>query len=146
MVMFGVSLPIWRDKLRQGVAEAKAMEQMANLDRAAMQRMVEGETLQARASLEAADEIGLAVVATSAAEIQYTMLRDEVQPRARRLMGPALAAYAAGQGSITIVIEAARALWEAQLELVMAENATGIAQAKLARSMAETGALNDVSP
>lgn len=133
MVMFGVSLPIWRDKLRQGVAEAKAMEQMANLDRAAMQRMIEGETLQARASLEAA-------------ETQFTMLRDQVEPRARRLMGPALTAYAAGQGSITIVIEAARALWEAQLELVMAENAAGIAHAKLARSMAETGALDDVSP
>ena len=45
MAMFGISLPIWRDKLHAGVAEAQAMRAMSEADLRAMTRMIE-ETLR----------------------------------------------------------------------------------------------------
>ena len=41
MAMVGISLPIWRDKLHAGVAEAQAMRAMSEADLRAMTRMVE---------------------------------------------------------------------------------------------------------
>ena len=43
MAMVGVSLPIWRGRLRAGVAEAQAMRAMSEADLRAMTRMIEGE-------------------------------------------------------------------------------------------------------
>ena len=54
-------------------------------------------------------------------------------------MTPALANYAAGQGGLTGVIEAAQALWSAQGELVMAEASLGLAWARLQRTTGEWG-------
>ncbi len=121
MVMLGVSLPIWREKLRQGVAEARAMESMASYDRVAMERMIESEAMSARADLEAA-------------QIKYLALRDDVVPRALRLVDPSLAFYASGQGTLAAVIEAVQALWAAQQESVMAEAELGVAWARLNRT------------
>ncbi len=121
MVMLGVSLPIWREKLRQGVAEARAMESMASFDRVAMERMIESEAVSARADLEAA-------------QIKYLALRDDVVPRALRLVDPSLAFYASGQGSLAAVIEAVQALWAAQQDAVMAEAELGVAWARLNRT------------
>ncbi len=42
MAMVGLSLPIWRGKLRAGVAEAQAMRAMSEADLRAMTRMIEG--------------------------------------------------------------------------------------------------------
>jgi outer membrane protein TolC len=120
MVMVGVSLPIWRGKLRSGVEEARAMHGMAVADMDAMRRMIQGSAMAARDALEAE-------------QTRYRALRDDVVPRAKRLMGPAIGLYASGQGSMAGVIEAAQALWSAQQDLVMAESALGVAWARLHR-------------
>jgi len=120
MLMVGVSLPIWREKLGSGVSEARAMERMARADFDGMQRMVKGEAIAARNQL-------------SAARIQYVSLRDDVVPRARRLIAPTLSAYSSGQGSLLAVIEAAQALWSVQAETVMAETALGLSWARFNR-------------
>jgi len=125
MLMVGVSLPIWREKLRSGVSEARAMERMARADYEGMLRMVKGEAVASRDQL-------------SAAQIQYLTLRDEVVPRARRLIGPTLSAYASGQGSLLAVIEAAQALWGGQAEAVMAESTLGLAWARFHRMIGIT--------
>ena len=50
MAMVGISLPIWRDKLHAGVAEAEAMRAMSQADLRAMTRMIEGDAAVAVAS------------------------------------------------------------------------------------------------
>lgn len=130
MLMLGISVPIWRDKLRAGVAESRAMQQMAQADLEAMKRMVESEALSAHDQLDAAQS-------------QYLALRDNVLPRAQRLISPALSAYASGRGNLPAVIEATQALWDVQQEAVMAEAALGIAWARLNRM---TGASKDTTP
>lgn len=130
MLMLGISIPIWRDKLRAGVAESRAMQQMAQADLEAMKRMVESEALSAHDQLDAAQS-------------QYLALRDNVLPRAQRLISPALSAYASGRGNLPAVIEATQALWDVQQEAVMAEAALGIAWARLNRM---TGASKDTTP
>lgn len=130
MVMIGVSVPIWRERLRAGVAEARAMQRMADADLSAMRRMVEGEAVSARESVEAARAL-------------YVVLEDEVLPRARAATETALAAYSSGQGTLISVIESARALWEVQGEQVMAEAALGEAWARLHRA---TGGIEEHVP
>jgi len=121
MLMIGVSVPIWRKRLHAGVAEAKAMERMANADLQAMQLMIAGEAVEARESV-------------IAARTQVTMLETEIIPRTRSAVDATLAGYRAGQSSLVSVIESSRALWETRAELVMAETALGDAWAKLARA------------
>jgi outer membrane protein TolC len=130
MLMIGVSVPIWRDRLRAGVAEARAMQRMADSDLVAMRRMVEGEAVGAVESVEAA-------------RAHYVVLEDEVLPRARAATETALAAYSSGQGTLISVIESARALWEVQAEQVMAEAQLGEAWARLRRA---TGGLEERAP
>jgi outer membrane protein TolC len=122
MVMIGISLPIWRERLRAGVAEARAMQRMANADLVAMRRMVEGEAIVARE-------------AVNAARIQVLMLESEVMPRAQAATEAALASYASGQGTLISVTESARTLWEVRAEQVMADSVLGEAWARLERSM-----------
>ena len=54
MLMVGVSLPIWRSRLRAGVAEAEAMRDMASAELEAMRRMVEGQAAVAFNQVDAA--------------------------------------------------------------------------------------------
>lgn len=126
MLMVGVSIPIWRERLRAGLGEARAMEDMARADWQAMRRMIEGEAAAARNQVEAA-------------RTRFVAFRDEVVPRAQSAVTPALANYAAGQGSLAAVIDAAQALWSAQGELVMAETNLGLAWARLQRTTGEWG-------
>jgi cobalt-zinc-cadmium efflux system outer membrane protein len=121
MLMVGVSVPIWRQRLRAGVAEARAMQRMADSDLTAMRLMVAGEAVSARESVEAA-------------RAQYVVLEDDVLPRARSATESALAAYSSGRGTLVAVIESARALWEVQEEQVMTEAALGEAWARLQRA------------
>ncbi len=121
MIMVGVSVPIWRKRLHAGVAEARAMERMANADLQAMELMIAGEAVEARESV-------------IAARTQVTMLETQIIPRARGAVDASLAGYRAGQSSLVSVIESSRAFWEARAELVMAETALGDAWAKLARA------------
>lgn len=122
MLMIGVSVPIWRGRLRAGVAEARAMQHMADADLEAMRRMIASDALAAR------EEV-------NAVRTQAIVLEADVLPRALAAADAALAGYASGQGTLVSVIEAARALWEIQAEQVMVEAAVGEAWARLNRAM-----------
>jgi outer membrane protein TolC len=130
MAMIGLSLPIWTGRLRAGVAEAEAMEQMAQADFEAMRRMVEAETVAAREAVIGAHQ-------------QYLALRDDILTRARMALAPAQAPYASGQGSMTALIETLQALWMAQTDLVMSRSQLALAWARLLRA---TGATTGESP
>jgi cobalt-zinc-cadmium efflux system outer membrane protein len=124
MVMLGVTIPLWRSKLRAGVAEANAMVDMATADLDAMRRMARGEALGARESVIAARE-------------RYRALRDDVLPRAEQAVAPTLASYSAGQVPLVSVVEAAQALWIAQRDVVVARAELGMAWARLRRAASE---------
>lgn len=122
MAMVGISLPIWRDKLRAGVAEAEAMRAMSRADLLAMTRMVEGEAVVAMTQLQAASD-------------RQTALVKDVLPRARMVIEPAVAGYASGQLPLVSVIEAIQALWLTQSDLIAADTALGLAWVRLGRAI-----------
>ena len=122
MAMVGLSLPIWRGKLHAGVAEAEAMRAMAEADLRAMTRTIEGEAAVALEQLEAA-------------RARQTALNDDVLPRARMAIGPAVASYASGQLPLVSVIEAIQALWLVQSDLIGADAQLGLAWARLGRAI-----------
>ena len=122
MAMIGLSLPIWRGKLRAGVAEAQAMRAMSEADLRAMTRMIEGEAAVAVHQVESARE-------------RHAALTTDVLPRARLAIEPAVAGYAAGQLPLVSVIEAVQALWLVQLDLIAADTDLGLAWAALARAL-----------
>jgi outer membrane protein TolC len=122
MAMVGVSLPIWRDKLRAGVAEAQAMRAMADADLRAMTRIIEGEAAAAAGQLQAA-------------HARQAALDTDVLPRARMAIEPAVASYASGRLPLVSVIEAIQALWLVQSDLIAADMQLGLAWARLGRAI-----------
>ena len=122
MAMVGLSLPIWRGKLRAGVAEAQAMRAMSEADLRAMTRMIEGDA-------------GLALNQLAAARERQTALATDVLPRARMAIEPAVAGYAAGQLPLVSVIEAVQALWLVQSDLILADTELGLAWARVGRAI-----------
>jgi cobalt-zinc-cadmium efflux system outer membrane protein len=122
MAMVGVSLPIWREKLRAGVAEAQAMRLMSEAELQAMFRMIEGDAAVAGGQLQAARD-------------RQVALRDDVLPRARMAIDPAVAGYAAGRLPLVSVIEAVQALWSVQSELIAADTELGLAWVRLGRAV-----------
>jgi outer membrane protein TolC len=122
MAMVGLSLPIWRGKLRAGVAEAQAMRAMSEADLRAMARMIEGEAAGAASQLQAARD-------------RQTALNTDVLPRARIAIEPAVASYASGQLPLVSVIEAIQALWLVQSDLIAADIQLGLAWARLGRAL-----------
>lgn len=125
MVMLGISVPIWRGRLAASVTEAEAMERMARADLASMRLMIEGDAAAARGEV-------------IAALTRLDSLEHEIVPRAQMAVDASLSAYAAGQGSLVSVIEAARSVWDARSELVMAETAVAKAQSQLERTVGAT--------
>jgi outer membrane protein TolC len=122
MAMVGISLPVWRGKLRAGVAEAEAMRAMSEADLHAMIRMIEGEAAAAVSQLQAAGD-------------RQTALNRDVLPRARMVIEPALAGYASGQLPLVSVIEAVQAFWLVQSDLIAADTALGVAWVRLGRAL-----------
>ncbi len=122
MAMVGVSLPIWRAKLRAGVAEAESMRLMSEADLRAMTRMIEGDAAVAVNQLQAARD-------------RQTALASNVLPRARMAIEPAVAGYASGQLPLVSVIEAVQALWSVQSDLIAADIELGLAWARLGRAL-----------
>jgi cobalt-zinc-cadmium efflux system outer membrane protein len=120
MAMVGVSLPIWRGKLRAGVAEAQAMRAMSEADLRAMTRIIEGDA-------------AVAVHQVRAARDRQSAIRADVLPRARMAIEPAVAGYTAGQLPLVSVIEAVQALWLVQADLIAADTELGLAWARLGR-------------
>jgi outer membrane protein, heavy metal efflux system len=122
MAMVGVSLPIWRSKLKAGVAEAEAMRAMSEADLRAMTRMIEGDAATAISQLQAARD-------------RQAALTTDVLPRARMAIEPAVASYGAGQLPLVSVIEAIQALWGVQSDLIVADTQLGLAWARLGRAI-----------
>jgi outer membrane protein, heavy metal efflux system len=122
MAMVGLSLPIWRGKLRAGVAEAQAMRAMSAADLQAMTRMIEGEAAVAVNQLHAARD-------------RQAALTSDVLPRARMAIDPAVAGYTSGQLPLVSVIEAVQALWLVQADLITADTELGLAWARLGRAI-----------
>jgi cobalt-zinc-cadmium efflux system outer membrane protein len=122
MAMVGISLPIWRDKLHAGVAEAQAMRAMSEADLRAMTRMIEGDAAVALSQLQATRE-------------RQTALSSDVLPRARMAIEPAVAGYTSGQLPLVSVIEAVQALWLVQADLISADTELGLAWARLGRAI-----------
>jgi outer membrane protein TolC len=122
MAMVGLSLPIWRAKLRAGVAEAEAMRAMSEADLRAMTRMIEGDAAAAVSQLQAARD-------------RQAALNADVLPRARMAIEPAVASYASGQLPLVSVIEAIQALWLVQADLIAADTQLGLAWARLGRAI-----------
>ena len=122
MAMVGLSLPIRRAKLHAGVAEAQAMKAMSEADLRAMTRMIEGEATVAVARVQAADD-------------RRRALTDNVLPRARLAIAPAVAGYTAGQLPLVSVIEAIQALWLTQGDLIAANVELGLAWVRLGRAI-----------
>jgi cobalt-zinc-cadmium efflux system outer membrane protein len=122
MAMVGLSLPIWRGKLRAGVAEAQAMRAMSEADLRAMTRMIEGEAAVAVSQLQAARD-------------RQTAISADVLPRARMAIDPAVAGYTAGRLPLVSVIEAVQALWLVQADLIAADTELGLAWARLGRAI-----------
>jgi outer membrane protein TolC len=122
MAMVGLSLPIWRDKLHAGVAEAEAMRAMSEADLRAMTRMIEGDAAVAVSRLQAARD-------------RQAALTTDVLPRARMAIDPAVAGYTAGQLPLVSVIEAVQALWLVQADLIAADTELGLSWARLGRAI-----------
>ena len=122
MLMIGVTVPLWRDRLDAGVSEAQSMQRMAAADLESMRSMVSGEVIGAREKV-------------LAARAQLHAVEFEVLPRAVVATDSALAGYAAGRSTLVAVIESARALWSLQAELVMLESSIGEAWARLDRAV-----------
>jgi outer membrane protein TolC len=122
MAMVGLSLPIWRGKLRAGVAEAQAMRAMSEADLRAMTRMIEGDAAAAVNQLQAARD-------------RQAALSTDVLPRARMAIEPAVASYGSGQLPLVSVIEAIQALWLVQSDLIAADTQLGLAWARLGRAI-----------
>ena len=122
MAMVGISLPIWRDKLRAGVAEAEAMREMSQADLRAMTRMIEGDAAVAVSQLEAARD-------------RQAAINTDVLPRARMAIEPAVASYATGQLPLVSVIEAIQALRLVQSDLIAADTQLGLAWVRLGRAL-----------
>jgi len=122
MAMVGLSLPIWRAKLRAGVAEAQAMRAMSEADLRAMTRMIEGDAAVAVSQLQATRD-------------RQAALTTDVLPRARMAIEPAVAGYTSGQLPLVSVIEAVQALWLVQADLIAADTELGLAWARLGRAI-----------
>jgi outer membrane protein TolC len=122
MAMVGLTVPIWRGKLRAVVAEAEAMRAMSTADLRAMTRMIEGDAAAAAARLQAA-------------QARHRVLAGDVLPRARLAIEPAVAGYTSGRVPLVAVVEAIQALWAIQGELIAAEGELGLAWARLGRAV-----------
>lgn len=122
MAMAGITLPIWRSKLRAGVAEAEATRAMSDADLRAMARMIEADAAVALTTLRGATERRRAIT-------------TDVLPRARLAIAPAVAGYAAGQIPLVSVVEAIQAWWLVQSDLITAETDLGMAWARLGRAV-----------
>ena len=122
MAMVGLSLPIWRGKLRAGVAEAQAMRAMSLADLRAMTRMIEGDAAVAVNQLQATRD-------------RQRALTTDVLPRARMVIEPAVAGYTSGRLPLVSVIEAVQALWLVQADVIAVDTELGLAWARLGRAI-----------
>jgi outer membrane protein TolC len=130
MAMVGISIPIWRESLGAGVSEAKAMAAMASADIDAMERMFVGNIAIARESV-------------LAERTRLLAIQQDILPRARQVVASATGSFAAGQGPMLPVLDAARDLREIRMQEIMARTRLSTAWARLRR---ETAGLSGTTP
>ena len=126
MVMVGVTVPLWRERLAAGVSEARSMVAMADADVAAMRRMVQGETCAAREQVVAA-------------RVRLLTARERIVPLAKQTVSLTLAGYASGQVPLVAVLEASRAFRDARMDEAVAEVRLAGAWARLGRAVGTVG-------
>lgn len=122
MLMVGVTIPLWREKLSAGVAEARATRAAADAGVSATAKVIEG-------------DVGAARQAVVAARIRLTTIRDKVLPLARSVITLTIGTYAAGQVPLVSVLDAVKALRDARMEEVKAEVQAAEAWARLGRAI-----------
>ncbi|MGZ5969502.1 MAG: TolC family protein [Polyangiales bacterium] len=122
MLMIGVTVPIWREKLAAGVSEAKSMSLMVDAETAAARKMIEGEVGSARGDVVAA-------------KIRFETTRDRIVPIARQSVTLTLSQYATGGAQLVAVLDTLQMLRMAQMEQVVNEVRLGVAWARLGRAM-----------
>jgi outer membrane protein TolC len=122
MLMIGVSVPIWREKLSAGVSEAKSMTVMAESDVAAMTKMIEG-------------EVGAAREQVVAARVRLATTREKVLPLSKQALQLTLTNYGSGTAPLVSVLDAERLVRDTRMEEVIAELKVAVAWAKLGRAI-----------
>ncbi len=122
MLMVGVSVPIWREKLGAGVAEATQMSTMVDAETAAIRKMIEGEVATARG-------------AVVAAKIRFETTRDKLVPISRQAVSLQLASYASGQAPLVSVLDSLAMLRMTRMEQVVSEIRLAITWVKLGRAV-----------
>lgn len=127
MLMVGVTVPLWREKLAAGVDEAGAMGAMAEAELAAMQTMVSG-------------DVGARREKVLAARARFQAARDRIVPLSRQAVELALDAYLTGQQPLVSVLDAVRAQGEVQMDLARAEVQLAAAWIELGRATGKIGA------
>ncbi len=124
MVMVGISVPIWRERLGAGVSQAQAMVAASSAEISALERMIVGNLAVARESV-------------LAERIRLLALRQDILPRARQVVASATGSFAAGQGSMLAVLDPTRDLLEIRMQELAARRRLGLAWAKLRREVAD---------
>lgn len=126
MAMVGLTLPIWREKLGAGVAEASAMEAMAEAELGAMQTMVGG-------------EVGAGREKVLAARARFLASRDRIVPLSRQAVELSLNSYVTGQQPLVSVLDALRIQGEVQMDSVRAEVQLALAWIEMSRATGKIG-------
>jgi len=127
MGMLGFSVPIFRERLRAGVSEARAMRAMADAELDAQRFRIEGEVARAYGDFTAANGRARA-------------LHDEVVPLARQTVDAMLAEYAAGRVPLVSPIESARNLFSSEVEALATDLQVGMAEAAVSRAIGRSHA------
>ncbi|MDZ4198706.1 MAG: TolC family protein [Kiritimatiellia bacterium] len=119
-LMVGLSLPIWRGRIRAGIREAAAS--------------VEAENFEAEAvRIQRAADWNLAVFEYRDAERRFQRLAASLIPRAELALAAAREDYASGRSDFKALIEAQRDLWDYRLQAQRARADREIAAHTLAR-------------
>lgn len=122
MLMIGVSVPIYREKLSAGVAEATQMVSMVDAETAAMRKMIEGEVAGARG-------------AVVAAKIRFDTAHDKLVPVSKQAVTLTLASYATGQAPLVTVLDAVSMLRMTRMDEIASEIRLAAAWVRLGRSL-----------
>ncbi len=102
-LMAGLTLPVWRGRIRAGIREAEAVNRAAGHDRDALRN-------QLRA------ELSMAVFQFHDAERRISLFNDSLIPKAQQALTVARQAYADGSAEFMTLIDAQRTLLEFQLQ------------------------------
>jgi outer membrane protein TolC len=100
------------------------MVAMAGAEVSAMERMIAGNIAAARERV-------------LAEQARLLAIREDILPRARRVVSSATGSFGAGQGSMLSVLDSARDLREIRMQEIMARARLGAAWAALRRESGE---------